>query len=69
MAFCPWGTGFIERTREFDLFQAHVGGATRMLGGYRSEGTGLEGGIYAGLETLTSDLLGREWMRDDGAAM
>ncbi|TWU54738.1 Phage terminase large subunit (GpA) [Rubripirellula tenax] len=34
-----------------------------------SEGTGLEGSIYAGLEALTSDLLGREWQRDDGAAM
>ncbi len=32
-------------------------------------GTGLEGSIYAGLETLTSDLLPREWKRDDGAAM
>ena len=32
-------------------------------------GTGLEGSIYAGLETLTNDLLSREWKRDDGAAM
>jgi len=28
---------------------------------------GLEGAIYAGLETLTKDYLGREWRRDDGA--
>ncbi|QDU46846.1 Phage terminase large subunit (GpA) [Symmachiella dynata] len=34
-----------------------------------AEGTGLEGSIYAGLEVLTNDLLGREWRRDDGAAM
>ena len=34
-----------------------------------AEGTGLEGSIYAGLETLTKDLLSREWKRDDGAAM
>lgn len=34
-----------------------------------AEGTGLEGSIYAGLESLTSNLLGREWVRDDGAAM
>ena len=34
-----------------------------------SEGTGLEGSIYAGLESLTSKLLDREWQRDDGAAM
>ncbi|MEW4531524.1 terminase gpA endonuclease subunit, partial [Maioricimonas sp. JC845] len=32
-------------------------------------GTGLEGSIYAGLEELTGDLLGREWPRDDGAAL
>ncbi len=31
--------------------------------------TGLEGAIYAGLEALTNDYLGREWRRDDGAAM
>jgi hypothetical protein len=31
--------------------------------------TGLEGWIYAGLESLTSKLLDREWQRDDGAAM
>ena len=34
-----------------------------------AEGTGLEGSIYAGLESLTSKLLDREWQRDDGAAM
>lgn len=34
-----------------------------------TEGTGLEGSIYAGLGSLTEDLLGREWSRDDGAAM
>jgi phage terminase large subunit GpA-like protein len=32
-------------------------------------GTGLEGAIYAGLVSLTGDLLGREWRRDDGAGM
>ncbi|MDC0936123.1 phage terminase large subunit family protein [Pirellulales bacterium] len=30
---------------------------------------GLEGSIYAGLESLTSDILGAEWRRDDGAAL
>ncbi|MGB7328076.1 MAG: terminase gpA endonuclease subunit [Rubripirellula sp.] len=34
-----------------------------------TDGTGLEGSIYAGLDSLTTDLLGREWQRDDGAAM
>jgi len=30
---------------------------------------GVEGAIYAGLEALTGDVLGREWSRDDGAVM
>ena len=30
-------------------------------------GAGLEGAIYAGLEALTGELLGREWRREDGA--
>lgn len=32
-------------------------------------GSGLEGAIYAGLQTLTSQLLEREWQREDGAMM
>jgi len=32
-------------------------------------GTGLEASIYAGLKALTMSYLGREWRRDDGAAM
>jgi hypothetical protein len=31
--------------------------------------TGLEGAIYAGLEALTTALLGRPWRRDDGAEL
>jgi hypothetical protein len=34
-----------------------------------AKGAGLEGAIYAGLEALTGDLLGREWHRDDGACL
>ena len=30
---------------------------------------GMEGAIYAGLERLTDILLGREWLRDDGAGL
>jgi len=33
------------------------------------QGMGVEGAIYAGLEALTGDVLGREWPRDDGAVM
>ena len=32
-------------------------------------GAGVDGAIYAGLEALTSKLLGREWRRDDGTVM
>jgi len=34
-----------------------------------TKASGLEGAIYAGLETLTKDHLGREWRRDDGAML
>lgn len=31
--------------------------------------SGLEGAIYAGLQSLTTEYLGRDWPRDDGAAL
>jgi phage terminase large subunit GpA-like protein len=34
-----------------------------------TQASGLEGAIYAGLEQLTSNYLGREWSRDDGAML
>jgi len=34
-----------------------------------TKASGLEGAIYAGLETLTKDYLSREWRRDDGAML
>ncbi|GIV04152.1 MAG: hypothetical protein KatS3mg015_2982 [Fimbriimonadales bacterium] len=34
-----------------------------------TKASGLEGAIYAGLEALTKDYLGREWRRDDGAML
>ncbi len=40
--------------------------AQRTLGTV-AKGAGLEGAIYAGLETLTGQYLEREWRRDDGA--
>ncbi len=40
--------------------------ATRTLQ-LAAKGAGLEGAIYAGLEAVTNDLLGREWRREDGA--
>ncbi|MCI0333558.1 MAG: phage terminase large subunit family protein [Planctomycetes bacterium] len=34
-----------------------------------TKATGLEGSIFAGLETLTGSLIAREWRRDDGASL
>jgi len=34
-----------------------------------TKSTGLEGSIFAGLDSLTGQLLSREWKRDDGAAL
>ena len=34
-----------------------------------TKASGLEGSIYAGLERLTEECLGREWKRDDGAML
>ncbi len=34
-----------------------------------TKASGLEGAIYAGLDRLTTDHLGREWCRDDGAML
>jgi phage terminase large subunit GpA-like protein len=34
-----------------------------------TKASGLEGAIYAGLESLTANLLGRGWRRDDGAEL
>src|SRR5690606_553550 len=34
-----------------------------------AQASGLEGSIYAGLESVTTSFLGREWRRDDGAML
>lgn len=34
-----------------------------------TKASGLEGAIYGGLEMLTTDILAREWKRDDGAML
>ena len=34
-----------------------------------TKASGLEGAIYAGLDTLTKTLISREWKRDDGASL
>jgi len=42
--------------------------ATRTLS-TAAKGTGLEGSIYSGLESLTADLLNRHWRREDGTEL
>lgn len=49
----PW---FTLRNAKRTLAEAHPG-------------TGVEGAIYAGLETLLGQLVAREWTREDGAVM
>lgn len=56
-----YGTYPDQKKRHFKLR-----GATRTLG-RAAPGTGLEGSIFAGLEALTGEKLGREWEREDGA--
>jgi phage terminase large subunit GpA-like protein len=69
MAFADDFTGYVidygtwpdQRRNYFTLRDARISLATRF------PRAGLEGSIYGGLEALTSEILGREWQRDDGA--
>ncbi|CAN5471309.1 hypothetical protein BH11PLA2_BH11PLA2_21200 [soil metagenome] len=56
-----YGTYPDQKRNYFTLRDARLTLATVVASG------GLEGSIYAGLERLTTDLLGRAWRRDDGA--
>ncbi len=56
-----YGTFFDQKRTCFTLRDARLT-LTGVTGA-----AGLEGAIYAGLEKLTTDLLGRAWSRDDGA--
>jgi hypothetical protein len=56
-----YGTFPDQKRSYFTLRDARLTLATVMASG------GLEGSIYAGLERLSTDLLGRAWRRDDGA--
>lgn len=58
-----YGTYPDQKTSQFT-----VAGAKRTLA-LAARGTGLEGSIRAGLEKLTEQILGKEWIRDDGVSM
>jgi hypothetical protein len=58
-----YGTFPDQRRPYFTLRDARLTLATA------TSSAGLEGSIYAGLASLTAQLLGREWLRDDGAML
>lgn len=58
-----YGTYPDQKRSYFTLRDARITSATA------TTGAGLEGSIYAGLDALVNSSLGREWHRDDGAAM
>jgi hypothetical protein len=58
-----YGTYPDQKRSYFTLRDARITLATA------TTGAGLEGSIYAGLDVLVNSSLGREWHRDDGAAM
>ena len=66
-----WGEGFGGAVPDYGLFPDParvywtVREVTRTLA-RRFPGTGKEGSIYAGLEALTGEILGREWPVDSG---
>lgn len=64
-------TGFVVDYRSYpDQKRPYITlrDARRRLAG-EEKGTGFEESIYAGLDSLTTDYLSREWKRNDGAAM
>jgi hypothetical protein len=71
---CAWGQGFDGDVIDYGTFPDQKRDHftlrdIRKTLKLQFKGQGLEGSIYSGLEALTEHLMGREWMRDDGAAM
>lgn len=71
---CAWGDGFQGSIIDYGSFpdQGRISftlrDATRTLQ-HVFRGAGLEGAIYAGLDGLTSEILGRDWKREDGTLL
>jgi hypothetical protein len=71
---CAWDADFTGQVVDYGAYPDQgreyftLRDAQRMLA-WVAPGTGLEGSIYAGLESLTQTLLEREWPRDDGAML
>lgn len=71
---CAWGEGFHGAVIDYGAFPDQrranftLREATRTLQ-HVNRGAGLEGAIYAGLQSLAGDLLAREWRREDGTLL
>jgi len=71
---CAWGEEFSGAVLEYgawpDPQRAYFSlrDVTKSLSTV-TEGTGLEGAIYAGLQAFTEKQLSREWQREDGASL
>jgi hypothetical protein len=71
---CAWEDDFTGYVIDYGSFPDQrrayftLRDATRTLA-TAAKGTGMEGSIYAGLETLTGDLLNRRWRREDGTEL
>lgn len=72
---CGWEDDFTGYVLDYGAYPDQTSGSYFTLRDAKRtlqmvhKGTGQEGAIYAGLETLTGRLLTRDWRRDDGAAM
>lgn len=71
---CGWEDDFTGAVLDYGTYPDQHRGYFTLKDARRTlqlahRGAGQEAAIYAGLETLTADLLAREWRRDDGATM
>jgi len=73
-AVCAWQSDFTGYVIDYGTYPEQAMSYFRLREVERTlrrvhQGTGVEGAVYAGLEALTNELLGKEWPRDDGAVM
>jgi len=73
-AVCAWEPDFTGYVIDYGTYPGQTTGYFTLREAQRTirrvhQGMGLEGAIYAALETLTEELLRKEWPCDDGAVM
>lgn len=69
-----WGRGFSGHVLGYGMFPGQGSGSLALADVKRTlqdtyAGTGPEGAVRAGLDALTTQLGGREWIREDGAVL